>query len=196
MILELGTTKILRTHYGNTSELYQSISDKLVDITSQSNKVPWFILNGSCSFHNVEDEGRQLYKWDELKDLVVFLKAAMREYLNSISVKEEDAAVAGMWANRYPPGTFVAKHNHNHLRKENHIIVGALYYLHKDVNAGGLYIDIPEYGEYNAEMKEGDIIIFQSSLDHWTTPNNSNKDKFIIGLELVVGEKGLTLNEI
>ena len=196
MILELGTTKILRTRYDNTPELYQSISDKLVDITSRSNKVPWFILNGSCSFHNVEDEGRQLYKWEELKDLVVFLKAAMREYLDSVSIKEEDAAVAGMWANRYPPGTFVARHNHNHLKKEEHIVIGALYYIRKDEDAGSLYVDIPGYGEYNADMKEGDVVIFQSSLDHWTVPNNSNTDKYVIGMELVVGEKGMTINEI
>lgn len=196
MIIELGATKILRTRYENSAELFETIKPKLEDITKQPNKLPLFIRNGSCSFHNKDETGRQLNEWEELKELVTFFKVILKEYLASISVKEEDAAFAGMWANRYPPGTYVARHNHNHTRIDKKIVIGVLYYLKKDDNAGSLHIDIPEYGEYNANMNEGDVVVFQSSLDHWTVPNNSSTDKYIIGMELVVGEKGITLNEI
>lgn len=196
MILEIGSTKILKTRYENTQQLFESIRDKLEDITNQPNRVPWFIENGICSFHNVDATGRELYKWDELSDFTVFIQQSIKEYLKSISIDIEDVAVAGMWANRYPPGTFVSKHNHNQLREKDTVIIGALYYIRKDKDAGNLVIDIPDYGVYNTEMDEGDVVIFQSSLDHWTVPNTSDNDKYVIGVEAVVGEKGIRLNEI
>ncbi len=196
MILEIGSTKILRTSYPNTEELFHKLSDKLKDITSQPNAVPWFIRNGSCSFHNKDDTGKRLYDWEEFKDFIPFLKQNVREYLESISISEVDAPIAGMWANRYPPNTFVAKHNHNHLNEDKKIIIGALFYIKTEENAGNLVIDIPDYGEYNVSMSQGDVVIFQSSLDHWTTPNKSSSDKYVIGLELVVGVDGKQLDEI
>jgi len=196
VILELGSTKILQTKYENSPQLFESIHAKLEDITRQPNRVPWFIENGVCSFHNIDDAGRELYKWDELSDFTTFIQNSMKQYLNSISIDVQDIAVAGMWANRYPPGTFVARHNHNQLKTNNTVIIGGLYYIRMDENAGSLVIDIPEYGEYNANMKEGDVVIFQSSLDHWTIPNMSNTDKYVIGIEAVVGEQGVTLDEI
>lgn len=196
MIEEIGSTKILRNRFEEPSKLFWLILPKLEDITSQPNKLPLFIKNGSCSFHNEDDAGKRLYEWIELKDFVSFLKTNLRDYLKSIDVDEQNVSVAGMWANRYPSGTHVEKHNHNPRNKEGILVIGALYYLHKDDNAGNLVIDIPNHGHYNANMNEGDLIIFQSTLDHWTTPNRSDKDKYIIGLELVVGEKGLTLDDI
>ena len=182
MILEIGSTKILKTNYPDTSELYKSTVDKIKDITGQPNNFPSFIANGSCSFHNTTAAGRKLYEWKEFK--------------NFISIQEQDAPIAGMWANRYPPGTFVARHNHNNLKVNKTVSIGALLYLKTDKNAGDLVIDIPNYGEYNAKMSQGDLIIFQSSLDHWTTPNKSNTDKYVIGLELVFGDNGKQLDEI
>lgn len=196
MITEIGSTKILITRYENSDQLYESIRSKLEDIINQPNRVPFFIKDGVCSFHNVDDTGRELYKWDELADFTTFIRNKIKEYLQSISVDVQDVSIAGMWANRYPPGTFVSRHNHNQLKSQNTVIIGALYYIRMDENAGSLVIDIPEYGEYNTEMKEGDVVIFQSSLDHWTIPNNSNADKYVIGIEAVVGEKGVTLDEL
>jgi hypothetical protein len=195
MIETVGNSKILRTSYPNTSDLYLSIADKLKNVTEQPNKLLWFIENGICSYHNESDEGRELYRWSELKNLVEFLKDNIKEYLGIISVNENDVAVTGMWANRYPPGTFIVKHNHNYLNQENSIIIGIVYYIRKDDTAGSLVIDIPNYGEYNTDMHEGDIIIFDSTLEHWTVPNQSDTDKYTIGLEIVVGDNGVKLNE-
>ena len=196
MIETVGNTRILRTRYENTDDLYSVVADKLKLVTSQPNKMLWFIENGICSYHNETDEGRQLYKWSELKDLTHFLKNNIKEYLNDISINEHDVAVTGMWANRYPPGTFIVKHNHNYLNKNNTIIIGIVYYIRKDDEAGSLVIDIPDYGEYNTNMREGDVIIFDSTLEHWTIPNQSDNDKYTIGLEIVVGDNGVRLNEI
>ena len=194
MIEEVGATKLLRTHYDG--DLYSLVASKLEDITAQSNRLPLFIQNGSCSFHNETDAGKRLYEWAELKDFVSFVKNNLKEYLHAIGADEQNVSVAGMWANRYPPGTFVEKHNHNPKRKPGIIVIGALYYIRKDIDAGNLVIDIPDYGEYNVDMNEGDLVIFQSSLNHWTIPNRSDRDKYIIGFELVVGEKGMTLDEL
>ncbi len=196
MILEVGTTKILRTVYPNTNELFQRVSGKLEYITSQPNSVPWFIRNGSCSFHNKDEAGKKLYEWEEFCDFIPFLKQNVREYLEGMDIPETDAPIAGMWANRYPPKTFVARHNHNHLNEDKKIIIGALFYIKKEENAGDLVIDIPNYGEYTVSLSQGDVVIFQSSLDHWTTPNKSSSDKYVIGLELVVGVEGKRLDEI
>lgn len=196
MIETVGNSKILRTSYPNTSDLYLSVADKLKNVTEQPNKLLWFIENGICSYHNESDEGRELYRWSELKHLVEFLKDNIKEYLDIISVNENDVAVTGMWANRYPPGTFIVKHNHNYLNQENSIIIGIVYYIRKDDTAGSLVIDIPNYGEYNTDLHEGDIIIFDSTLEHWTVPNQGDTDKYTIGLEIVVGDNGVRLNEI
>ena len=80
--------------------------------------------------------------------------------------------------------------------KNNTIIIGIVYYIRKDDEAGSLVIDIPDYGEYNTNMREGDVIIFDSTLEHWTIPNQSDNDKYTIGLEIVVGDNGVRLNEI
>ena len=196
MIETVGNSKILKTSYPNTSDLYLSVADKLKNVTEQPNKLLWFIENGICSYHNESNEGRELYRWSELKDLVEFLKDNIKQYLDVISVNENDVAVTGMWANRYPPGTFIVKHDHNYLNQKNSIIIGIVYYIRKDDTAGSLVIDIPDYGEYNTDMNEGDVILFDSTLKHWTIPNQSDKDKYTIGLEIVVGDNGVRLNEI
>ena len=196
MIETIGNTKILRASYANTSDLYVSVADKLKSITEQPNTLLWFIENGICSYHNEDDAGRQVYLWPELKDLVEFLKDNIKEYLKIISVNDQDVAVTGMWVNRYPPGTFIVKHNHNYLNEKNSVIIGIVYYIKKDETAGSLVIDIPGYGKYNTKMQEGDIIIFDSTLEHWTVPNQSDTDKYTIGLEVVLGDNGVRLNEI
>lgn len=196
VIIELGSSKLIKTSYGDTKELYDSIYNELEYITNQSNKFPGFIENGSCSFHNVDCQGKELYRWEKLGQLVDIFKSCLREYLNLLQIREDDVVVVGMWANRYPPDTYVGKHNHNYLNGENKTIIDALFYLKKDDKAGSLYIDIPEYGVYNANMNEGDIIVFQSSWDHWTDPNKSKSDKYVIGIELMVDNQGLKLNEI
>lgn len=170
------------------------VSDKLKDITNQPNNFPKFIVNGSCSFHNKKDSGKQIYDWPEMKSLVTFFKENVREYLKSICVNENDCSVAGMWANRYPPGTFVDRHNHS--KKEKQIVIGVLHYIRKDKDAGNLVIDIPDYGDFTVDMNEGDTVIFQSSLDHWTSVNRSENDKYVIGLELIVDNNGKRLDEI
>ena len=196
MIETIGNTKILRASYPNTGDLYLTVADKLKNVTEQPNTLLWFIENGICSYHNEDDTGRQVYNWPEFKGLIELLKDNIKEYLNIISVNENDVAVTGMWVNRYPPGTFIVKHNHNYLNDKNSIIIGIVYYIRKDENAGSLVIDIPGYGKYNTKMQEGDIIIFDSTLEHWTVPNQGDTDKYTIGLEIVVGDNGVRLNEI
>lgn len=196
MIHEFKSTKILKTRYDNSHELFQKVYTDLDNITRQPNKLPGFIRNGRCSFHNIDESGKQLYKWNDLAEITFFLKDNMKKYLRSVSIDVNDVSITGMWANRYPPGTFVDKHNHKRLKGKHSILIGALYYIRKDRNAGSLFIDIPDHGEYNVEMEEGDVVIFHSSLDHWTTPNNSDNDKYVIGMEVVVGEEGITLDEI
>ena len=196
MIETIGNTKILRSSYPNTSDLYLSVADKLKTITEQPNTLLWFIENGICSYHNEDDSGRRVYMWSELRDLVEFLKDNIKEYLKEISVNEQDVAVTGMWVNRYPPGTFIVKHKHDYLNEKNSVVVGIVYYIRKDENAGSLVIDIPGYGKYNTKMVEGDVIIFDSTLEHWTVPNQGDTDKYTIGLEVVLGDNGVRLNEI
>lgn len=196
MIETVGNTKILRARYPNTSDLYLSVADKLKAITDQPNTLLWFIENGICSYHNEDDSGRQVYKWPELKGLIEFLKDNIRDYLNEISIDQSSIAVTGMWVNRYPPGTFIVKHKHDYLNEKNSVIIGIVFYIRKDENAGSMVIDIPGYGKYNTKMVEGDVIIFNSTLEHWTVPNQGDTDKYTIGMEVVVGDNGVRLDEI
>ncbi len=186
----------MRTVYPNTDKLFADVSNRLEYITRQPNNLPQFIENGCCSFHNKDDSGKRLYEWTEFIDFLSFIKQNMREYLTSVSVMESDVRIAGMWANRYPPDTFVGIHNHRYLNDDKKIIIDMLYYIKREDNAGDLVIDIPEYGEYNVFMQQGDVIIFQSTLDHWTTSNKSASDKYVIGLELVDAVEGKRLDEI
>lgn len=201
MIEDIGGTKILRTSYPNTGDLYVSVADKLKSITEQPNKLEWFIEKGVCSYHNEDDAGKQVYLWPEFRGLLDFLKDNVKEYLKEISIEEHDVVVTGMWINRYPRGAFIVKHNHDQIQNRDQfinkgIIIGIVYYIRKDENAGSLIIDIPGYGKYNTNMQEGDVIIFNSSLYHWTIPNKTDTDKYTIGLEVVIGRNGVRLDEI
>lgn len=201
MIEDIGGTKILRTSYPKTGDLYLSVADKLKTITEQPNNLLWFIEKGICSYHNEDDEGKHVYRWPEFKDLVEFLRDNIKEYLKVVSVDEQDVVITGMWINRYPPGAFIVRHNHDQIQNRDQfinkgIIIGIVYYIRKDENAGSLVIDIPGYGKYNTKMEEGDVIIFNSSLYHWTIPNLTENDKYTIGLEVVIGRNGVKLDEI
>ena len=201
MIQDIGNTKILRTNYVNNDELYMSVADKLKSISEQPNKLPWFIEKGNCSYHNEDEDGKKVYLWPEFKELVDFLRENIKDYLKAISIDEQNVVITGMWINRYPPGAFIVKHNHDEIQNRDHfinrgIIIGAVYYIRKDEDAGSLVIDIPEYGKYDTKMKEGELIIFNSSLYHWTVPNRSKNDKYTIGLEVVIGRDTVKLDEM
>lgn len=201
MIEDIGGTKILRAKYDKTSDLYLTVADKLKEITEQPNALEWFIEKGVCSYHNHDDAGKLVYQWPEFKDLIQFLKENIREYLQAVSVDEQDVVITGMWVNRYPPGAFIVRHNHDQIQDRDQfinkgIIIGIVYYIRKDENAGSMVLDIPGYGKYNTKMEEGDVIIFNSSLYHWTIPNQGDTDKYTIGLEVIIGRNGVRLDEI
>lgn len=168
--------KIYRTKYSKTAELRETVLDKLYDITNQPNRAPGFINGGICSFHNLDESGKRLHTWSEFSDLTIF----MQEHLNEFSKMVNISATfdfKGMWANRYPKGSSVIKHNHKLLGGDNYLIA-SLFYLQKPENSGNLVVEGQELN-----IEEGDVVIFESFRDHWTTPNMNDTDKFVIGME-------------
>lgn len=174
----VSATLIYRTKYPKTDDLASKVLPKLYEITTQPNKTPQFIRGGMCSFHNVDEAGKRLNEWDEFREFMDFVQPHIDAYVNSLGLQK--VAFEGMWANRYPPGTFVIKHDHKTLSGRQVTFIGVLFYIQKPENSGNLFIEGKEI-----DIEQGDVIMFETSMEHWTEPNKSSTDKFVIGMELV-----------
>mgnify|MGYP003351093141 FL=1 len=168
---------MIKFNYPHTDQLREMVIDKLYDITSKPNLSPHFIPGGICSFNNMSSPGRKLHEWEEFKDYLDFIQPYLKQFLDQLNIK---AKFEAMWVNRYPPGTYVVKHDHRKLSGRDTTFIGVLFYIKKPPNGGNLFIENKEI-----DMWQGDVIIFESSKEHWTSPNNSSEDKFVIGMEFV-----------
>jgi len=171
-------SRILKVKYAECEELKEKVLSKIYDITNKPNKLSMFIEGGSCSYHNVDEEGKNINAWPELEHLITFIRSNLDTFAELINVPK-DFEFQAMWANRYPPGTCVMKHNHTYLGGDKYLI-SALLYIQKPFNSGNLVVENEEI-----DIEEGDVVFFESFRDHWSIPNESNEDRLLIGMEYV-----------
>lgn len=146
------------------------------------------------SFWNLDDNGKRLYDRPEFKDYLTFIKPHIQDYLRELNISEDDAVVTAMWGVHYKPTQFVRRHQHtyNDYKKSPHKfttpndVLAVLLYLNKPGNSGNLFIEMPDGSEKEIDMSAGDVIMFPSMSYHWTTPNESQENKYVVGIEIIM----------
>lgn len=121
-----------------------------------------YVPNGYITFWH---GGDMLHKNKELYNLTEFILSKVPGY-----------KVVNCWANRYPKGSYVRPHKH--IIHPN--TYSAVYYYHCPDGSGDLHIE-----SETVTPKTGQVIIFPSKLEHWTTPNNNEDEKIILGYDLI-----------
>ena len=199
-----------RFKYDMPESFAEDAISAVTDICSQPNVFCDGISNSPVvSFWNVNDKGKRLYDLPVFKDYLTFVKPLIRDYLKELNLSEDDAVVAAMWGVHYKPNQFVQKHNHEytdyirspfekrgkHKVSTDNDILAILLYLNKPDNSGNLFIQSKKGIKHEFDLKAGDIIMFPSySSIHWTEPNLSEEEKFVVGIEIVM--KWVTSNVI
>ena len=202
MIKSFDGVKVGLFKYDMPNGFADSVISCVKDICSQPNIVNKTIVNSPIvSFWNINDNGKRLYDLPEFKDYLTFIKPHIQEYLKELEVPEDQAVVTAMWGVHYKPSQFVRRHNHAYgdykknprkKRSQHNVttdndVLAILLYLNKPVNSGNLFIETTDGIEHEFDLKAGDVIMFPSfSLMHRTDPNNSNEDKFVVGIEIVM----------
>ena len=158
--------------YFYDKEIPQNLYDKLENIFNKT-KDCFILEKGIITFFDSE-EGRSLQNWEETKELQKFIKESMADYDKS----SRPYTLVTMWANKYPNGSFIKKHKH--VVYEN--TVSAVFYLKAPSNSGKLLIQSEELIEITPNEKN--LVLFPSYLEHWTTPNESQECRILIGADI------------
>jgi uncharacterized protein (TIGR02466 family) len=186
-------TKIYKTQFqGDVGNLLNLIMPKLnAWFAKTKNDNQGSMRNhGLCSY-NVK---RDMHTWPELSELVEFINNSAYEYWQSLGYKKDmRPGVYEMWANKYPPGSFIDYHNHSPIH------MTATFILQKDSSGGDLIFEHPAStllkhqpyeitaeSYYNlfesvVDAGPGELVIFPGYLNHKTSPNNSTQDRIMIG---------------
>lgn len=202
MIKTIDGVKVGLFKFDMAKEFTETAISSVNDICSQPNTFNKRIQHSPIvSFWNLNDNGKRLYDMSEFKEYLTFVKPHIQEYLQALNIPEADAIVTAMWGVHYKPTQYVKRHNHaygdykklsgkernRHNNTTDNDVLAVLLYLNKPNDSGNLFIETPNGVEHEFDLKAGDVIMFPSfSLMHRTDPNNSNEDKFVIGIEIVM----------
>lgn len=191
MIESINGIKLYRTKYtGNVAELREALLPKLekvfqVKITGEYGGP---VVNGICSFFNDDESGKNLQTWPELQDLIKFLNHHIKLFTKELGISNYNLEWNGMWANKYPRGSYA--HVHWHTDDRTSPLYGILFYLRIPEDSGNFVVQIPnkddKLEDYELVLHEGDVNIIPLYLPHYTHPNNNDEAKLIIGTEVFI----------
>ena len=124
--------------------------------------------------HSLVNNGLSTYDYF-IKDFDIFFKKITDKFLSMV---DSNYNIIDFWINKYFYRGYVKKHNHPNDKKLT--AKTGVYYFKTPKNSGDLIIS-----NKRANMKEGDIIIFNPNQIHWTEKNLSKKDKIIFSVNMV-----------
>ena len=124
--------------------------------------------------HPLINNGLSTYDYF-IKDFDIFFKKIADKFLSMV---DSNYNIIDFWINKYFYRGYVKKHNHSTDKKLT--AKTGVYYFKTPKNSGDLIIS-----NKKANMKEGDIIIFNPDQIHWTEKNLSKKDKIIFSVNMV-----------
>ena len=124
--------------------------------------------------HQLVYNGLSTYEFI-IKDFEILFKQIIKKFLSMV---EPEYNIIDFWINKYFYKGYVKKHNHPTNKKLT--AKTGVYYFKTPKNSGDLIIS-----NKKANMKEGDIIIFNPNQIHWTEKNLSKKDKIIFSVNMV-----------
>jgi hypothetical protein len=163
----------------------KTLQDLLVPIAERTvgrdlSKNPGRLLKGYTTAYYSNPKGREIHKMSELKDLTDFVLDIAEEYIKENNLSNEKPRIVTSWFNIYPPGTYIEPHSHVTVPN----LLSSVFYLKSDDNSGTLYLkDDPQ----PKALKQGEVFIFPSTIEHWTTPNMSSTDRIVYGCDIYYG---------
>ena len=135
--------------------------------------------------HQLVYNGLSTYEFI-IKDFEILFKQIIKKFLSMV---EPEYNIIDFWINKYFYKGYVKKHNHPTNKKLT--AKTGVYYFKTPKNSGDLIIS-----NKKANMKEGDIIIFNPNQIHWTEKNLSKKDKIIFSVNMVKNFTRKDLNNV
>lgn len=197
MLYNLFPTLVYKSTYtGDLTSLKDSIIPHLIPIFEEAKSNNQASMrNGSiCS---VNTSNRIQDKID-VADLITFVTDSVTEYWKQLGYVDSTIKVHHVWANKYPPGSYIENHNHSPAP------LTASFYLSKPENSGNIIFENPlstllRYQPYKGlgdtenyasafdetiEVDEGELVIFPGWLMHKTEINRSTKERIIIGFDI------------
>jgi hypothetical protein len=149
---------------GNSEEMKKTIYD-IVGRVIKLDSHDLFLTKADTTMFS--KKGRYLHKLPDFKELT--------DFVLECCAKEQYFIVRPVvsWANVYPTGSYIRPHNHVTPFTS---MLSAVYYLQGN---GFLHFD---HGK--EEIKEGNVIVFDGKLMHWTEPHDGKEDRIIVGFDI------------
>ena len=187
MIEDIFGIPILKTRMPNHNVIKAEFSSFLTDEKNFSDASSLWDCN--CGTTHANKEKNDVLPWRSFFENV---NPLINQYAQVVGFNTEKYELFGYaWANRYAKG----QHQEIHAHEGKNYIISCAYMLElpdDDVDLGQFIFynsayrifspdihymfDKKEYSKrYNPELKEGDIIFFPSSLEHYVTYNKTDK---------------------
>lgn len=182
MSIGLFTKSAVKLSYNLDWDTIKPIAEKLVDIPQQHHLEE----NGVTSFENYE---YPTHKLEELTEYYDYLKPHLEKYIfeDLKYPKEYDIEIQNAWFSRYNENGYVRQHSHT-----DSVAVACLY-IELPENGGNIEFKNPYYSHRKnyirtndnwlweeVEVKETDVLIFDSAIWHRSQPNLSNKERWTL----------------
>ena len=136
---------------------------------------------GTTTAFIADGHGRNLHTNPIFNDVTDFVNDASDRYFDVEGLSKDNKQIIMAWANVYPKGSFIRPHYHSFVPN----ICSAVFYLKSYDNSGRLFLkDDPQ----SYLINEGEMCLFQSGIEHWTTPNENDEDRIMIGYDIYYGE--------
>lgn len=134
----------------------------------------------------------QPHTWFELKEFQERLGLAIDDIKKEYQFVDKKSHVDQSWVNRHGLGGETLEHSHNK------VTFAVAAYLRCPVNSGNIVFKDPlEYHKHNfpiypeesayreIQVKTNDVLIFPGWLKHYVKPNQSNKSRYVLTLNII-----------
>jgi uncharacterized protein (TIGR02466 family) len=197
-VLELFPTTVFKNFYPHTDKIKKDLFSKLEIIfrEAETNNNAFMRDGTLCSYNS----NSYLHKDfpEETKDVIYFVEDTARQYWKKCKYHNElNPYVFQMWANSTPRGGWIHSHLHGNMP------FTAVLYIDASPDQGNLILENPmdtilmnqpispdvEYPMCKEiEVSSGDLIMFPGYLKHRVKPNNTDRQRLILGFN--IGCKG------
>jgi len=138
------------------------------------------VLKGTSTAFIADGSGNNIHKNPEFKEITDFVIEAANRYFDVEGLPKDKLQIAMAWVNVYPKGSYIKPHYHTFLPE----VRSAVFYLKSYDNSGKLFLkDHPKPYLLN----EGEVCFFPSEIEHWTSPNENDEDRIMIGYDIYYG---------
>jgi hypothetical protein len=164
-------------------QLYPVIYDMVKVAKDELSKSPdtpnLNVINGTSTVFISNDTGRNIHKNPEFKEITDFILDACDRYFDQEEITKDGKQIAMSWVNVYPKGSYIKPHHHSFIPK----ICSAVFYLKSYDNSGRLFLKDQSY-----QINQGEVCFFPSEIEHWTSPNENEEDRIMIGYDIYYGK--------